>query len=97
MNEFASTIERHRHELLVHCYRMLGSMPDAEDAVQETWLRAWRYRDSLREGAPLRPWLYRVATNVCLDAIARDERRAVRGLVHGIRPTELRGCLRCST
>jgi len=77
MNEFASTVERHRHELLVHCYRMLGSLHDAEDAVQETLLRAWRYRDSLKEGAPLRPWLYRVATNVCLDAIARDERRAV--------------------
>src|SRR5262245_58688126 len=58
---------------------MLGSLPDAEDAVQETLLRAWRYRDSLKEGAPLRPWLYRVATNACLDAIARDERRAVLG------------------
>jgi RNA polymerase sigma-70 factor (ECF subfamily) len=55
---------------------MLGSLPDAEDAVQETSLRAWRYRDSLKEGAPLRSWLYRVATNVCLDAIACDERRA---------------------
>jgi RNA polymerase sigma-70 factor (ECF subfamily) len=77
VNEFASAVERHRHELLVHCYRMLGSLHDAEDAVQETLLRAWRYRDSLKEGAPLRPWLYRVATNVCLDAIARDQRRAV--------------------
>ena len=77
MNEFARAIERHRRELLVHCYRMLGSLPDAEDAVQETSLRAWRYRDSLQEGAPLRPWLYRVATNACLDAIARDERRSV--------------------
>ena len=77
MNEFASAIEHHRRELLIHCYRMLGSLPDAEDAVQETSLRAWRYRDSLKEGAPLRPWLYRVATNACLDAIARDERRAV--------------------
>jgi RNA polymerase sigma-70 factor (ECF subfamily) len=66
----------HRRELLVHCYRMLGSLPDAEDAVQETLLRAWRYRDSLKEGAPLRPWLYRVATNACLDAIAHDKRRA---------------------
>ncbi len=56
---------------------MLGSFQDAEDAVQETLLRAWRYRDSVKEGAPLRPWLYRVATNACLDAIARDERRAV--------------------
>jgi RNA polymerase sigma-70 factor, ECF subfamily len=79
VNEFASTVERHRNELLVHCYRMLGSLPDAEDAVQETLLRAWRYRDSVKEGAPLRPWLYRVATNACLDAIARDERRAVLG------------------
>jgi RNA polymerase sigma-70 factor (ECF subfamily) len=77
VNEFASTVERHRRELLIHCYRMLGSLPDAEDAVQETLLRAWRYRDSLKEGAPLRPWLYRVATNACLDAIARDQRRAV--------------------
>src|SRR6201993_2576800 len=77
VNEFASNVERHRHELLVHCYRMLGSFPDAEDAVQETLLRAWRYRDSLKEGAPMRPWLYRVATNACLDAIARDQRRAV--------------------
>lgn len=75
MNEFESTFERHRGELLVHCYRMLGSVPDAEDAVQETSLRAWRYRDSLKQGAPLRPWLYRVATNACLDAISRDERR----------------------
>jgi RNA polymerase sigma-70 factor (ECF subfamily) len=77
VNEFASNVELHRHELLVHCYRMLGSLQDAEDAVQETLLRAWRYRGSLKEGAPLRPWLYRVATNACLDAIARDERRAV--------------------
>src|SRR6516225_4248059 len=79
VNEFASNVERHRRELLVHCYRMLGSLPDAEDAVQETLLRAWWYRDTVREGAPLRPWLYRVATNACLDAIARDQRRAVLG------------------
>ena len=77
MTEFANNVERHRRELLVHCYRMLGSLPDAEDAVQEALLRAWRYRESLKQGAPLRPWLYRVATNACLDAIARDERRAV--------------------
>jgi RNA polymerase sigma-70 factor, ECF subfamily len=77
VNELASNVERHRRELLVHCYRILGSLPDAEDAVQETLLRAWRYRDSLKEGAPLRPCFYRVATNACLDAIARDERRAV--------------------
>jgi hypothetical protein len=63
VNEFASHVERHRRELLLHCYRMLGSLPDAEDAVQERLLRAWRYRDSVKESAPLRPWLYRVATN----------------------------------
>jgi DNA-directed RNA polymerase specialized sigma24 family protein len=63
VNEFASNVERHRRELLLHCYLMLGSLPDAEDAVQETLLRAWRYRDTLKEGAPMRPGLYRVATN----------------------------------
>jgi RNA polymerase sigma-70 factor (ECF subfamily) len=73
----AADVERHRRELLIHCYRMLGSLPDAEDAVQETSLRAWRYRDSLKEDQPLRPGLYRVATNACLDAMARDARRAV--------------------
>jgi RNA polymerase sigma-70 factor, ECF subfamily len=70
VNEFASTVERHRHELLVHRYRMLGSLHDAEDAVQETLLRAWRYRGSLKEGAPLHPWLYRVATNACLESMS---------------------------
>jgi hypothetical protein len=70
VNEFGSNVERHRRELLVHCYRMLGSLPDAEDAVQETLLRAWRYRDNVKEGAPLRPWLYRVATNACLESMS---------------------------
>ena len=56
---------------------MLGSLDDAEDAVQDALLRAWRYRESILEGAPLRPWLYRVATNVCFDTIARDKRRSV--------------------
>jgi hypothetical protein len=51
VNEFAGNVERHRRELLLHCYRMLGSLPDAEDAVQETLLRAWRYRDSVKERA----------------------------------------------
>ena len=60
----------------IHCYRMLGSLQDAEDAVQDTLLRAWKYRASLKEGAPVRPWLYRVATNACLDAIGHDARRS---------------------
>jgi RNA polymerase sigma-70 factor (ECF subfamily) len=51
---FSSLAERHRRELLVHCYRMLGSFHDAEDAVQDAFLRAWRYRESLKDGAPLR-------------------------------------------
>jgi RNA polymerase sigma-70 factor (ECF subfamily) len=54
---------------------MLGSFDDAEDAVQETFLRAWRYRDSRKEASPFRPWLYQIATNACLDVIARDKRR----------------------
>ena len=70
MNEFAGNVERHRRQLLVHCYGMLGFLPDAEDAVQQTLLRAWRYRDSVKEGAPLRPWLYRVATNACLERMS---------------------------
>src|SRR6188508_3848194 len=73
---FTLLAQRHRREPLVHCYRMLGSLHDAEDAVQGALLRAWRYRGSLKDGAPLRPWLYRVATNSCFDAIARDPRRS---------------------
>jgi RNA polymerase sigma-70 factor (ECF subfamily) len=57
VNEFGSNVERHRRELLVHCYRILGSLTDAEGAVRETLLRAWRYRESVKEGALLRPWL----------------------------------------
>ena len=52
VNEFASNVERHRRELLIHCYRMLGSLPGVEDAVQEALLPAWRYRDSPKAGAP---------------------------------------------
>ena len=70
MNEFGSNVESHRRELLVHCYRMLGSLPDAEDAVQQTLLRAWRYRDSVKGGAPSRQSLYRVATNACLESMS---------------------------
>jgi RNA polymerase sigma-70 factor, ECF subfamily len=75
---FATLVERHRRELHVHCYRMLGSFEDAEDLVQETFLRAWRKRASFRGRSSFRAWLYRIATNVCLDALARDKRRAAR-------------------
>jgi RNA polymerase sigma-70 factor (ECF subfamily) len=74
--EFNTLAERHRRELLIHCYRMLGSLQDAEDAVQDTLLRAWKYREGLKPGAPVRPWLYRIATNACLDAIGHDARRS---------------------
>lgn len=71
---FATLSERHRRELHVHCYRMLASFEEAEDAVQETFLRAWRGRAGF-EGAGARAWLYRIATNVCIDARRRAVRR----------------------
>lgn len=74
---FAALAERHRRELHVHCYRMLGSFQEAEDAVQETFLRAWSHRASVELGPGLRPWLYRIATNACLDALRRRKRRGV--------------------
>jgi RNA polymerase sigma-70 factor (ECF subfamily) len=75
---FAELAERHRHELQVHCYRMLGSFDEAEDAVQETLLRAWRARATLERPEWFRAWLYRIATNTCLDEIKRTERRLER-------------------
>jgi len=72
---FAALTERYRRELHVHCYRMLASFDEADDAVQETYLRAWRARDRFDGSTLVRAWLYKIATNVCLDAIRRSARR----------------------
>jgi RNA polymerase sigma-70 factor (ECF subfamily) len=71
---FGGLVEPHRHELQVHCYRMLGSFEDSEDLVQETFLRAWRKRETFAGRSTFRAWLYRIATNACLDALARRPR-----------------------
>ncbi len=69
------TADRYRHELHVHCYRMLGSFEDAEDAVQETFLRAWRKAADLEQVQNVRAWFYNAATNVCPDTIKAKQRR----------------------
>jgi RNA polymerase sigma-70 factor (TIGR02960 family) len=80
---FAHITERHRRELQVHCYRMLANYEDAQDMTQETFLRAWHKRESFKGHAALRTWLYRIATNACLDFLEkRDDRTPV--------PSELR-------
>ena len=76
MTPTATQLEEHRAALTGHCYRMLGSAAEADDAVQETVLRAWRSLERFDGRASLRTWLYRIATNVCLDALADRSRRA---------------------
>jgi len=80
-HELERQLESYRRELTGYCYRMLGSAFDAEDAVQETMVRAWRGLDRFEGRAALKSWLYRIATNVCLDTLGGKERR--------IRPLEL--------
>jgi RNA polymerase sigma-70 factor (ECF subfamily) len=77
VSELEPRLAEHRRELTGYCYRMLGSAFDAEDAVQETMVRAWRSLDRLQGGGALRSWLYRIATNVCLDALDGRKRRAL--------------------
>ena len=74
---FADVVEPHRRALHAHCYRMLGSLQDAEDAVQETLLRAWRALERFEGRSSLRSWLYTIATNVCLRAIERRPSRVL--------------------
>jgi RNA polymerase sigma-70 factor, ECF subfamily len=76
-DEFAALAERHRTELRVHCYRMLGSYDEAEDLVQETFLRAWKHRADFEGRGTVRAWLYRIATNACLDALTGRSRRVL--------------------
>src|SRR5918994_5920055 len=72
---FGELLEPHRRALHLHCYRMLGSLEDAEDVVQETLLSAWRGLDGYHGDAKLRTWLYRIATNACLNALRTRSRR----------------------
>jgi RNA polymerase sigma-70 factor, ECF subfamily len=75
-SELAPQLEQHRRELTAYAYRMLGSAFEAEDAVQEAFVRAWRAFDRFEGRAALRSWLYRIATNVCLDMLSSRQRRA---------------------
>src|SRR3954453_6470233 len=70
-------LEQHRTELRGYCYRMLGSAFDADDAVQETLVKAWQKADGFEHRSSVRSWLYRIATNVCLDSLRSRQRRAL--------------------
>src|SRR5918994_4612020 len=86
----AATLEQYRPALIGHCYRMLGSVVDAEDAVQEAMLRAWKGIDQFREQASVKTWLYRIATNVCLDTLASSNRQRLRPLELSETPGDVR-------
>ena len=82
---FAELCERYRRQLHVHCYRMLGSVDDADDLVQDTFLKAWQARRSFEGRSLFRTWLYRIATNACLDVLARRPKRV---MPYDVRPPE---------
>src|SRR5918993_3631327 len=86
---FRELTDPHRRELQLHCYRILGSMQDAEDLVQETLLAAWRSLEAFEGRASVRSWLYRIATNRCLNALrARSRRpREVPAMGDSLQPT----------
>src|SRR4051812_13126038 len=71
---FAALTGQIRRELHIHCYRMLGTLEDADDALQETMLRAWKSIGGFQPGSPIRAWFYRIATNVCLTVLSRRSR-----------------------
>ena len=84
---FGARVEPHRRELHVHCYRLLGSFEEAEDLVQEAFLRAWRRRETYEGRSSVRAWLYRIATNACLDALdMRPRRPSASGEVAWLQP-----------
>jgi len=76
-DEFLNSAQQHRRELVAHCYRMVGSVHEAEDLVQETYLRAWRGWEAFEGRSSVRTWLYRIATNLCLTALAHSSRRVL--------------------
>jgi RNA polymerase sigma-70 factor (ECF subfamily) len=81
---FETLVGAYRRELLVHCYRMLGSLQDAEDLVQDTLLRAWEKRATLNSPDAYRAWLYRIATNLCLNTLSRAPRRSLPPETHPV-------------
>jgi RNA polymerase sigma-70 factor (ECF subfamily) len=84
---FGARVEPHRRELHVHCYRLLGSFEEAEDLVQEAFLRAWRRRETYQGRSSVRAWLYRIATNACLDALGkRPQRPGASGEIAWLQP-----------
>jgi RNA polymerase sigma-70 factor (ECF subfamily) len=83
-DSFRALFEPHRRSITLHCYRMLGSLHDAEEVVQETLLRGWQRQDEVKETAAMRAWLYKIATNACLDFLRKARRR--RALPHLVGP-----------
>ena len=95
---FAALVEAHRGPLYAHCYQMLGSIHDADDAVQDALLKAWRALARFEARSSLRTWLYTIATNVCLRMIERRPSPRVLPMDYGPRPTPTRGSgRRCSS